>query len=110
MDNISRIQKGLVNGEYSNSPVQSSEDRAVLAGEYAWIMGQLEEILSRKPSVWNKMRPDYKSDTACERAWEATEDGINEACLRLRAKGVEKMMQALGSLIRIAEGESKNLY
>lgn len=110
MDNVSRIQKDLVNGLYANNPVQASEDRAILAGEYAWIMGQLEQILTRKPSVWNKMRPDFKSDTATERAWEQTEDGLNEQGLRLRAKGIEKMMQALGSLIRVAEGEAKNQF
>lgn len=110
MENITRIQKALVNSEYSSNPVMASEDRAVLAGEYAWIMGQLEIILQRKPAIWNEMRKNVKSDTATERMWEQTRDGLDEAGLRLRAKGIEKMMTALGSLIKIAEGEAHNQF
>lgn len=108
MDNIIKIQENLKQGLYNTNPVLASEDKAVLAGEYSWIMGQLEIILQRKPAIWNTLRPNYKSDTACERAWEATSDGIDEAGLKLRSKGIEKMMSGLGSLIRLAEMDAKN--
>jgi hypothetical protein len=108
MENIKRIQEGLREGHYANTPHQSAEDLAILAGEYAYVMGQWELILQRKPAIWNGMRLQFKSDTACERAWEQTADGMQEASFRLRAKAIEKMMSALKSLIRIAEGESRN--
>lgn len=108
MENINRISEGLRKGHYTTNPHLSANDLAVLAGEYAFVMGQLEMILQRKPAIWSEMRKNFKSDTACERAWEATADGMNEAGLRLRAKSVEKMMSALKSLLRIAEGEAKN--
>ena len=112
MENITRIQNSLRNGEYVNNPIGASQDHAILAGEYSWICGQLEMILQRKPAIWNTMRESgkYKSDNATERAWEATTDGINEQGLKLRAKGIEKMLSALKSLIRIAENEAKNNY
>lgn len=109
MDNINRIAYGLRSGLYTTNPHGCAEDLAILAGEYAFIMGQLEAILQRKPDIWQQLRPSLKSDTSCERAWESTKDGLNEAALRLRAKTVEKMMSALKSLIRIAESESHNL-
>lgn len=108
--NIERITNGLKEGIYTNNPAQSAADLAILGGEYSWIMGQLEEILQRKPAVWNKIRPNFKSDTACEKAWESTMDGLNEQGLRLRAKGIEKMMSALKSLLRLAEGEAHNQF
>lgn len=112
MENIQRIQDNLIKGYYTTNPVEAAQDRSILSGEYAWIMGQLEMILQRKPSIWNTMRESgkFKSDTATERAWEATSDGINEAGLRLRAKGIEKMMQGLGSLIKIAENDAHNQF
>jgi hypothetical protein len=73
-------------------------------------MGQLEQIFQRKPSIWSEMRKNFESDKACDRAWEATKDGLDESGLKLRAKSIEKMMSALKSLLRLAEEESRNLH
>lgn len=108
MENIHRISYGLRNGLYTSNPHDCANDLAILAGEYAFLLGQWEQILQRKPAMWTQMRVAFDSDKACDRAWEATKDGLDEGGLRLRAKSVEKMMSALKSLIRIAEGESKN--
>jgi conjugal transfer/entry exclusion protein len=110
MENLNRISYGLRNGLYNTNPHDCANDLAVLAGEYAFIMGRLEEILQRKPAVWTEMRVKFESDKACERAWEGTGDGLSESSLRLQAKSVEKMMSALKSLLRLAEDESKNLH
>lgn len=107
---MEEIAKKLREGYYTSNPAGASEDLAILAGNYAWVCGQLEMILQRKPAIWNTMRKETKSDTACERLYEQTEDGVNEMGLKLRLKSMDKMSSALKSLIRIAEGESKNLY
>jgi hypothetical protein len=110
MENLQRIQKNLVDGFYKSNPKACAEDRAILSGEYAWICGQMETILSRKPAIWNEIRKGVKSDTACDRAYEMTIDGLDEIGLKLRLKSCEKMMQGLSSLLKLAEGESKNMY
>lgn len=110
MDNINKIRDSLRNGEYISNPHGAAEAKSVLAGEYSWIMGQLEIILQRKPAIWIEIRKSVKSDTAAERAWEKTIDGLDEQGLRLRAKGIEKMLSALSSLITIAQGEANNLH
>lgn len=107
---IKRITNNLREGVYNSNPVRASEDHAVLAGEYSFLAGRWEDILKRKPSTWTAMRENFESDTACNRAFEATEDGINEMGIRLRMKSIEKMMSALKSLIRIAEGQARNEY
>ena len=109
MDNVLRISKGLREGLYTTNPHSSAQDLAILAGEYSFICSELEGIFQRKPAIWSEMRKNFKSDTACERVWESTEDGLRESGLRLRGKGIEKMMSALKSLLRLAENESKNL-
>jgi hypothetical protein len=110
MGNIERITSGLKNGEYTSNPHQCANDLSILAGEYSWVCGQLEAVLQKKPQVWNILRVQHKSDTSAERTWQSTPDGINEMGLRLRMKGIEKMMSALKSLIRVAEGEAHNLH
>ena len=112
IDNISRIRDGLREGIYSNNPALCATDRAILSGEFAWICGQLEIILSRKPVIWNNMRsnPAIKSDTACERKYQQTEDGVNEMGLKLRLKSCEKMMNGLSGLLKIAEGQKNNQW
>ena len=109
-DNIKRIRDGLRAGLYANNPQSSADDQAILAGEYGWIMAQLEDILTRKGPVWSEIRRGMKSDTATDRAYDATVDGMNEQGLRLRAKSIEKMMSALKSLIQIAQGQANNQY
>ena len=110
-NNLKRIMENLRSGYYTAQLLhEAATDRSILSGEYAWICGQLETILQRKPAIWNTLRKEVKSDTAAERAWEQTSDGLNEAGLRLRLKSVEKMMQGLGSILKMAEGESRNNF
>lgn len=108
MENYQRITQGLKAGHYTTNPHEAALDLAILAGEYSHALGLLEMILQRKPGIWSEMRKNFKSDTACERAWESTADGMSETGLRLREKAIGRMMSALKSLIRIAESEVRN--
>jgi hypothetical protein len=109
MENYQRITKGLKEGQYTTNPHEAAADLSILAGEYAYASGQLELIFQRKPGIWSEMRKNFQSDTACERAWESTVDGMTESGLRLRVRAIEKMMSALKSLLRLAENESRNI-
>ena len=106
---MNEIAKSLREGVYNGNPIGASHALAQLSGEYAFICGQLEDILSKKPAVWNELRKDVKSDTAAERVWENTPKGIDETGLRLRLKAMDKMSSALKSLINLASGELRNL-
>lgn len=109
---LNEISENLRNGFYTQNPVGANEDHARLAGEYSWLCGQAQEILKIKASKWNNIRQNSytKSDKQADRIWEATDDGINEAGLKLRMKGAEKMLSALKSIMRNAENESHNTY
>ena len=104
--NIENIAKDLREGVYINTPHKAGHDVSILAGEFAFICGQLEEVLQTKPAIWNELRKDFKSDTACERAWENSPNGMKEMSLRLSMKKIEKMMSALRSLIRVYESQT----
>src|SRR3990167_2756270 len=105
-DRIGEIAEELKSNK-GLAPRDLSEYRLELAGEYAYLNNQLIEILMRKPAKWNELRRDQKSDTATERIWEATADGLKEIELRLKLKSIEKLMSGIKTRIEIAIGESK---
>jgi hypothetical protein len=82
---------------------------AELSAKYAYATNQYEDILVRKPPIWNEMRKAFKSDTACERAWEATEAGVSERHWKFQIKKIEKMMSAAKTLIDVKTGEAQNI-
>ena len=109
MDNLLKVENLIRAGQLNNNPHLVAEYKAKLAGEFSFFMGLLEDILTRKPSWWVAQRKEYKSDSACDKSWEMTEDGINEMGLRLRIKRCEKLINALGTLLKVVEMEIKNI-
>lgn len=103
---LKQIEAELMAG--NTAPGQLAEFRVLLSGKYAFATNQLEEVLIEKPIHWNKMRPDHKSDTACERAWEATDLGIKERHWKFQIKKIEKMMTAIKTLIEVKTAEAYN--
>jgi len=104
---LSQIEIELMKG--NTAPGQLAEFRLLLSGKYAFATNQLENILIEKPIHWNRMRSDYKSDTACERAWEATDLGIKERHWKFQIKKIDKMMTAIKTLIDVKTAEARNL-
>lgn len=91
-------------------PGRLAELLVLLSAKYAEATNRLEEILFAKPALWNGMRADFKSDTACERAWEATEMGLQELKWKMTLKKIEKMMSACKTMIQVRTNEAHNMY
>jgi hypothetical protein len=108
MNNIQRITKNLQEDFYNGRPHDAAADVSILSGEFAYLSSELANILTYKASIWTDIRKTVKSDTACERAWQKTPDGIKETSLKLQLKSIEKMMSALRTVIRLSEIEYKH--
>lgn len=93
----------------NTTPSRLAELRVILSGKYAQATNNYEEVLLKKPVIWNELRPDFKSDTACERAWEATELGISERHWKFQIKKIERMMSAIKTLITVKTTEAYNI-
>lgn len=107
---IDQVQEALREGSLISNPHVCAQYRSQLSGEYSYICGQLEEIKTRKPLVWLEMRKEHKSDSATDKAYEVTEDGIKESQLKGMLKRADKLLSGLSSLIRLAENEAKNIH
>lgn len=110
MDNIAKTELLLKAGALNANPQMCVECKAKLSGEYSFFSGIVEDVLSRKPKTWNAMRSNHKSDKACDKEWEATDDGINEVVLTKRLKRISVLISALNSLLKLAEGQALNNY
>jgi len=99
----------LKEGSLTTNPHGAAEQKAKLAGEFSFLMGLLEEILTNKPKWWNENREKHKSDNQCEKSWEQTEEGINEMGLKLRTKRIAVLISALNTLIKLAEMDMQNI-
>ena len=92
------------------SPRELAQTRVWLAGHYAYLNGLITEILIKKPFVWEKLREEVKSDTRAERKWQMTEDGQEEIKLSRNLKSIEKLLSAMNTRLKVAEGEAINNY
>jgi len=92
------------------TPGRLAELRVVLSAKYAAATNNYEAVLVQKPALWNAVRGNFKSDTACERSWEATELGIAERHWKFQIRKIERMMSAIKTLIEVKTGEARNMY
>jgi hypothetical protein len=92
------------------TPHQISDARIGLAEEYSKYCGQLADLMKKQAEHFNTYRNDFKSDKATERAFDATDDGVKMAIIKLKLKSIEKTLSAYNSHLRLLENEAKNLY
>lgn len=87
-----------------------AEERVELANRFSTLTEELSAILTVKAARWVVLRadPDCKSDTAAERKWAATNEGIREMQIRLSLKALEKQIAATGTMLRAMELEARN--
>lgn len=107
---IREVQEALRDGSLASNPHGCALFRSMLAGEYSYLVGMTETIKARKPVIWLEMRKNNKSDTATEKEYGATSDGIQEKAIEANIKRCEKLMSGLNSLVKLAEGESSLKY
>ena len=91
------------------TPHTLAEKRMEITGLYSRDSEKLEEILTQKPKVWMEMRKKCETNTETDRAWEASEMGIEEMKLRLRLRRYEKQLSALRSMLDVKSQEARNI-
>lgn len=92
------------------TPHEISEKRIILAEEYSRKSAELATLIRSQAEYFNTNREKHKSDTATQRAFDVTEEGIRLTTVKLKLKSIEKTMSAYNTHLRLLENESKNLY
>lgn len=92
------------------NPHELAEERMGMAEEYSRYSGMFAELIKKRAEHFKEERPNHKSDTACERAWERTPDGVQMTIIKLKLKAIERQMSASNTMLRLLENEAKSLY
>lgn len=92
------------------TPHQVANERMGMAEEYSRYSGLYAEMIKARAVHYRTHRPNFKSDVACEREWQVTEQGVQMTIIQLKLKALEKQMSASNTMLRLMENEAKNLY
>lgn len=92
------------------NPHELAEARIGLSEEYSRYSGEFANLIRQQALFFKENRESHKSDTATQRAFELTEDGVRMTIIKLKLKSIEKTMSAYGTYLRLKENEAKNLY
>ena len=94
----------------TKSPHQLAEERIGMAEEYSRYSGLYAEMIKARAEHYRTHRPNLKSDTAAQREWEMTEQGVQMEIIKMKLKSIEKKMSASNTMLRLLENEAKALY
>lgn len=92
------------------TPRQLADERIGMAEEFSRYSGLLAELIKKRAEHYKLERINHKSDTAVERAWERTNEGVQMTIIKLKLKAIEKKMSASNTMLRLLENEAKSLY
>lgn len=92
------------------NPHQLAEARIGLSEEYSRYSGEFANLIKSQAQFFKDNRDKHKSDTATQRAFELTDDGVKMTIIKLKLKSIEKTMSAYNTYLRLKENEAKNLY
>ena len=94
----------------AKTPHQIAEERIGMAEEYSRYSGLLAELIKKRAEHYKLERINHKSDTAVERSWERTNDGVQMTIIKLKLKAIEKQLSASNTMLRLLENEARALY
>lgn len=92
------------------TPHEMAEKRIELAEEYSRYSGEWAKLVKEQADYFFVHRSKHKSDNACQKSFDRTDDGVKMTVIKQKLKSIEKMMSALNTSLRLAENEAKNLY
>jgi len=91
-------------------PGHLADYRVYLAALYSLRAAEMQDILAVKAGIWLDMRGEKNSDKATDREWQATTHGQRETQLKWELRRIDKLSGAIGTKLRVMEGESRNQY
>lgn len=92
------------------NPNEAAEKRITLSEEYSRLSDEMGELEQDEAHYFVDERESHKSDKACQRAFDATDEGQRLIYLKRHLKGLEQQLNALSSLINVANNQARSVY
>jgi len=94
----------------NKNPHELSKEQLKLSEEYSRYCGEQATFIKKRAEYFTQNRANHKSDTATDRAYDITEDGIREAIVNLKLKALSKQISAIKTHLEVLANESRGLY
>lgn len=91
-------------------PAELATELFDLSHLYSILSSKYADLIVKQADYFNTHRNEFKSDTACDRAFLRTEDGISMVVIKQKLKSNEKKMSAIRTLLRHSQTEALNQY
>ena len=92
------------------TPQQLATDLLLQSEEYSRYSGMYAELIKVQADYFHEHRAEYKSDTATDREFDRTDEGVKMTVIKMKIKALEKSMSAIKTMLRHKEIEVRNLY
>lgn len=92
------------------TPSEAADKRIILSEEYSRISSKVAILESHGDSFFIVNKEKYGTDKLTEKAWKASEEGIEYTWGKARMKAIEKELSALKTLIEVATNVARNYY
>jgi hypothetical protein len=103
---IEHIETTLAGTVYT--PRQLASFRVYLAAIHSLRGTEMAGIESRKARVWLDIRATAGSVAEANHAWDTTADGQRQIELKWELRRIDKLIQAIASMLRVMEQEARN--
>lgn len=92
------------------TPHELAQERMELSEQYSKYSGALADLIKTQAEYFIANREKHKSDTACQRAFEITPEGVQITIVKLKLKSLEKQMSAIKTMLDTLTEEARGLY
>ena len=105
---IAEIEEGLLTGKiHTGVPVVALEYQTKLSAYLSSSYGQVEILDTREARYFVNEREKFKSDNACRKSWETTNDGIAQTFWENRVERLQVLVRALEKLFYWGRDEAR---
>ena len=104
---IEHIEQSMAGSEFS--PRQLASFRVYLAAMHSLYGSEMSQIEIRKAQEWLAIRAGTGSVAEADRAWDATQDGQRQIALKWELRRIDKLIQAIASMLRVMEQEARHI-
>ena len=107
-DLICEVENGLRNGHITTlNPIGSLEYHTKLSAWLSTCYGLIERLDTEEAKYFINNRKDHKSDNATKKAWEYTDEGIEQKFWETRIQRIGVLIKALERVYYHARDEAK---
>ena len=92
------------------TPHQLAESLVGLSEEYSRYSGMYIDLVKLEAEFWKVHKDEYKSDTATQKAFDRTEDGLRMTAIKQKLKSITKTMSSYKTMIEVKTNEARGLY